>query len=251
MGMFNYLLLNTICPRCGVGAEMEADFRFGLKDLTRYRIGDQLRWDGMGVKTPETRPEDGNYDDEAYVVCPHCERDFWITVSVRKDIIVGAIVDKTKQPYISDEFIQQPEQVTSPAIQSEWNPIAYAKKMRRSTSAVSAFFLIDSLEAIQKCIQWLSLLRPYHMPDMENSRYFKDVHEIYEAGRVVMNFDCEFKLLWENKDYPGRLRCHFVDKGRYEIELWLPGVLANEVADKFTDGHDGFFCAFMSPAFYD
>ena len=59
---------------------MEAEFRFGLRDLSRYRIGDQLRWDGNGVKTPETRPEGGNYNDEAYVVCPHCERDFWLSI---------------------------------------------------------------------------------------------------------------------------------------------------------------------------
>lgn len=89
---------------------MEADFRFGLRDLTRYRIGDKLHWDGMGVKTPQTRPDGGNYDDEAYVVCPHCERDFWLIVSVREDIIVGATIDSTKQPYISDESLQQSEQ---------------------------------------------------------------------------------------------------------------------------------------------
>lgn len=89
------------------------------------------------------------------------------------------------------------------------------------------------------------------MPDMENSQYFKDVREIYESGKVVINFDYDFPLTWQGKEYPEKLRCHFLDKGRYEIELWLPGVVANEVADQFKDGHDGFFCAFMSHAFYD
>jgi hypothetical protein len=250
MAVYNYLLLNITCPRCGVEAEMEAEFRFGLRDLTHYHIGDQLRWDGMGVKTPGAHPEDGNYDDEAYAVCPHCKRDFWLAVSVRKDIIVGATVDTTKQPYISDDDVEP--QVTRASVQSEWNPVAYAEMMRKSTSPpVSAFFLIDSLEAIQRCIQWLSILKPYNMPDMKNSQYFKDVHEIYESSKVIMNFDYDFSLLWQGKEYPEKLRCHFFDKGRYEIELWLPGVVANEVADKFTDGHEGFFCAFMSHAFYD
>ena len=111
MSMYNTLLLTITCPRCGAEAEMEADFRFGLRDLTRYRIGDRLPWEGMGVKTPEKRPEGGNYDDEAYAVCPDCERDFWLTVSVRNDVIVSAAIDNTKQPYISDEPLQQEEQV--------------------------------------------------------------------------------------------------------------------------------------------
>jgi hypothetical protein len=249
MTLFNYLLLNVTCPRCGTEAEIEAEFRFGLMDLTHYHIGDRLRWDGRGVKTPKTRPDEGNHDDEAYAVCPHCERDFWLTVSVREDILVGAKVDTSKQPYISDDKKQL--QATSPTLQSGWNPIEIAEKMRRSTSDVSAFFLIDSLKSIQKCIQWLALLKSYHMPDMKDSRYFKDVHEIYQSGKKIMNFDYEFKWLWRETDYPGRLRCHFLDKGRYEIELWLPGMLGNEIADKFKDGHEGFFCAFMPPAFYD
>jgi anaerobic selenocysteine-containing dehydrogenase len=103
MAVFNYLLLSITCPRCGIQVEVEAEFRFGLRDLAHYRIGDKLHWDGMGVKTPESRPDKGNYDDEAYVVCPHCERDCWLTVSIRNDIIVSATVDTTKQPYISDD----------------------------------------------------------------------------------------------------------------------------------------------------
>jgi hypothetical protein len=114
MGLFNYLMVNAICPRCGVEAEMETEFRFGLKDLTRYLIGDQLRWDGIGIKTPETRPEGGNYDAEAYVVCPHCDRDFWLIVSIKEDIIASAVINTTRRLYISDEFSpQQQEQVNS------------------------------------------------------------------------------------------------------------------------------------------
>ena len=208
MSVYNYLLLKIICPRCGIEADMEAEFRFGLRELTYYHIGDRLQWDGMGVKTPETRPEEGNYNDEAYVVCPHCERDFWLNVSVRNDIIVSATVDPTKQPYISDD--EKQVQATSPTVQTKWDPFAYAEMMKKSTSPpVSAFFLIDSLEAIYKCMQWLSNLKPYNMPDMENSQYFKDVYEIYESGKVVINFDHDFSLVWQGKEYPEKLRCHF------------------------------------------
>jgi hypothetical protein len=132
-----------------------------------------------------------------------------------------------------------------------WDPNAYAEQMKRSTMPVSAFFLIDSLEAIAMCEQWLSLLGAYNMPSMEDSDYFASVREIYESGAKVMNVDYDFTLHWKDQQYSAMLRCHFFDKGQYEIELWLPGVIANDIGDKFADGHAGFFCAFMPPGFYD
>jgi hypothetical protein len=439
MGLFNYLIFNTVCPRCGLEGEIEAEFRFGLKDLSRYRIGDQLRWDGMGVKTPEIRPKGGNYDDDAYAVCPHCEKDFWLNVSVRQDIITNVEIDNTREPYITDEAFQQETQsgaleyaglnynvgktepiiivrrfpyeepyhthlefvvsngtfggstdiycgvqdiqeigealqkfparigdeycykygsedpevsfyryfvlraytidsvghcaiqllinlntkepdegkcqfsiraeaasvnrlgklfedfsklehlefrwslkesglfqeyqlsdvpsaiaskvrtfqnfsstpIRSSNMQDGWDQTAYAEKMKKSTWDVSAFFLIDSLEAFSRCTQWLSILKPYNMPDMEHSQYFNDVLEIYKSGRDVINFDYDFVLFLGKKEFKQRLRCHSAGKGKYEIELWLPGVIANEIADKFKDGHEGFYCKFMPPAFYD
>ncbi len=143
MALYNYLVLNIICPRCGIKAEMEAEFRFGLRELTHYHIGDELRWDGMGVKTPETRPDEGNYDDEAYVVCPLCERDFWLTVSVRKDIIVGASVDTTKQTYISDNDRQPP--ATGPTVQSKWDPMAHAEMMKKKDFTSCFCVFLDRL----------------------------------------------------------------------------------------------------------
>lgn len=82
---------------------MEAEFRFGLRELTQYRIGDRLQWDGLGVKTPSVRPENGNYEGDAYVVCPLCERDFWLVVTVKNDVLVDARIDTTRKPYISDD----------------------------------------------------------------------------------------------------------------------------------------------------
>lgn len=157
---------------------------------------------------------------------------------------------KPKQEIVA-EMSSPNTPMTQESMKRSWDPVAYAETMKKSTSPVSAFFLIDSLDAIPRCKQWLALLKPYNMLDMEHSKYFDDVREIYESGREIINFDHDFRLHWQDKDLQGLLRCHFVDKGRYEIELWLPGVIANEIADKFNDGHNGFFCAFMPPMFYD
>jgi hypothetical protein len=86
---------------------------------------------------------------------------------------------------------------------------------------------------------------------MQDSQYFKEVRDIYSSRQKVVNFDYDFMLHWQGNEYPEKLRCHFFDEGRYEIELQLPGVVAHELADQFKDGHEGFFCAFMSHAFYD
>lgn len=105
MGLHNYLLLELTCPRCGKTAEMEAEFEFGLMELTQYRLGDRLQWDGLGVKTPPVRPENGNYENDAYVVCPQCERDFWLVITVKNDVIVEAKIDATRKPYIPDDLM--------------------------------------------------------------------------------------------------------------------------------------------------
>jgi hypothetical protein len=132
-----------------------------------------------------------------------------------------------------------------------WDPKAFAEEMKRSTRPVSAFFLIDSLVAIARCKYWLSLLTAYNMPSLEESDYFARVREIYESGAKVMNVDYNFTLRWDTQEHSAGLRCHYFDKGQYEIELWLPGLIANDIADTFSDGRRGFFCAFMPPAFYD
>src|SRR6476620_7486258 len=96
-------------------------------------------------------------------------------------------------------------------MKSGWDADAYAEQMKRSTSPVSAFFLIDSLEAIATCTHWLAHLTAYNMPSMQDSPYFKKVRAIYESQQAVMNVDDSFTLLWENQVYP---RCTPLSLGR-------------------------------------
>ena len=106
MGMYNLLKINLKCPHCGVESEMEAEFRFGFKNLDIYHLGDKLRWEGAGISTPRKQPLDGNYTDEAYVECPNCHRDFWLTVRVLHDVISSATIDLSKKGYIPALTIQ-------------------------------------------------------------------------------------------------------------------------------------------------
>ena len=126
----------------------------------------------------------------------------------------------------------------------------YAEENKQKTLPVSAFFLIDSLDAIEKCKEKLAILKRYNMPNIEDLSFFEKVYEIYEAEKEELHFIKVFKLRWGNEEYPARLRLSFLDKGRYEIELWIPGVIANDAQDMLGDGYNGFFCGFMPPAFY-
>jgi hypothetical protein len=102
--MYNILKVTMRCPRCGKTAAMAAEFRFGLLNLDTYQLGDTLRWNdrGRGLRFPKQRPINGDYSGEAYIVCPVCDQDFWLTVTVNSDRIERADIDLSKPGYISN-----------------------------------------------------------------------------------------------------------------------------------------------------
>lgn len=134
---------------------------------------------------------------------------------------------------------------------SGWNPEAFADEMSRGTFPVSAFFLIDSAEAIETCARELERLAPYGMPGLADSDYFRELRAAYAAGReVIGRVYFQVLLRWDGCEYGAAIRYHSFDQGRYEVELVLPGVIANDARKMFSDGHRGFFCGFMPPSFY-
>jgi hypothetical protein len=100
MAIYNILELALSCPRCGNNVNIEAEFRFGFRNLERYHIGDKIQWKGSGVSKPKQRPQGGNYEGEGYSECPICHKDFWISMKVRNDILVDAEVDVSRDGYI-------------------------------------------------------------------------------------------------------------------------------------------------------
>ncbi|MFV8751695.1 hypothetical protein ACNOYE_14215 [Nannocystaceae bacterium ST9] len=47
------------------------------------------------------RPPLGDMQTDGYVVCPNCENDYFVIVSVKRDIIVAVEIDSTRQGYIT------------------------------------------------------------------------------------------------------------------------------------------------------
>ncbi len=99
MSVYNTLTTQAVCPHCGVESTVEAEFRFGLRELIHYQLGDRLTWEGRGVRTPNRRPEGGNYVGEAYTECPNCGESFYVLIHVESDILVRTETDWDREDY--------------------------------------------------------------------------------------------------------------------------------------------------------
>lgn len=96
MGMFNYLRFEAKCPFCKEFVQFEAEMRIGYLNLDEYKIGDKVRWNNSNHKI---KPKNRNLVAEGYVECSKCNKDFWIDIIVKEDII-SAINVSDKKGYI-------------------------------------------------------------------------------------------------------------------------------------------------------
>jgi YD repeat-containing protein len=80
-------------PQVLFGAhKTEVEFKFGLMDVIEYRISDMLDWGKErkgGVRFPKVPPADGNYAGECYAVCPVCDKDYWVDITVSDNVIAA------------------------------------------------------------------------------------------------------------------------------------------------------------------
>jgi hypothetical protein len=133
-----------------------------------------------------------------------------------------------------------------------WNPDGWAARMRKSMTYVSAFFLIDSVHAVEHCHQAFASLMNRDIAQHEDCEYFQRVRNIYITSKEVVNFDHEFYFGWNGQKHRILLRVHSVEPGKYEAELQMPGLIAATMEEQFGTGEDGkFFCAFMPHSWYD
>lgn len=102
MGLHNLVELTDVeCPRCGARhARLETEARLGWLRLDRYALGDTVVWaerSAQGIR----RPEGGHGEFEAYAECPACNKDFWLCLTVRSDVLVRFEVDVAREGYIA------------------------------------------------------------------------------------------------------------------------------------------------------
>jgi hypothetical protein len=228
----------------GIYQTIDGDFKAFDKGVTPHWLFIRA-WDGCGFYFETDDPQIKELMKNEFSGFEQTEE-----VYQPKYPYINFFINQPKPESTSQVYPAQPPMEVTPQV-GYWDPAAFAEQNKKNIALVSAFFLIDSLDAINKCTKWLSLLKRYCDPNLDFTKYFLDVHEIYELNRKVYNFDFEFRLYWENKELQGFLRCHFISTGKYEIELLLPGTIANEISKDFKDGQEGFCCAFMPPMFYD
>ncbi len=92
MGTHNTLHVEVECPHCCETRQQEAETFFGLGNLLDYSIGSLVQWIPRKLPQNGGRPPGGNLDDEGYVVCSICDRDFFVDVSIVDDKIVDVEV---------------------------------------------------------------------------------------------------------------------------------------------------------------
>jgi hypothetical protein len=81
---------------------MTVDLYFGFRDQLSYKLGDKCRWTSSPLVKNGGRPAEGSLDGEGYTVCPLCQKDFFVIVAVRNDIIEGAQPNFARKPLIPD-----------------------------------------------------------------------------------------------------------------------------------------------------
>lgn len=100
MSTHNILHTNLKCPRCSEQSFHKVEVFFGYGNLIDYSVGDLYQWRPRKAVQNGGRPPSGNMDGEGYTECPICQKDFYLKVLVRDDILVGVEPDMTKKPHI-------------------------------------------------------------------------------------------------------------------------------------------------------
>ena len=79
---------------------MEIELFFGdTRGMSICAIGEPYQWIPQKAVQNGGRPKNGDLDGEGYCECPLCQRDFFVRVRVRGDILEGVQVNNEKPGY--------------------------------------------------------------------------------------------------------------------------------------------------------
>jgi uncharacterized protein (UPF0212 family) len=101
--LINLVKAAVSCPRCGEGVTVAVEVPLdGAGPRNSYSVGDVVRWSLSATPSYEGRPSLGTISVEGYVVCPSCDRDFFVDVVVVGDVIQEVRPNLTKPGYLGN-----------------------------------------------------------------------------------------------------------------------------------------------------
>lgn len=128
------------------------------------------------------------------------------------------------------------------------------EEARAGTNPVSAFFLLTSEAGIPVLVEKLRTLQRYGITDQQCDAVANLAKELFRRYTPADSFRESVNDLWYDVDGVrcwGRVQIRNIPGRGFEVELELPGILAETTPALCGDGHTGFWTAFMPPAFYD
>lgn len=167
MSLYNILQISLTCPRCGSVVETTVDCHFGfVSEMADLKIGDRYPWDERRPPQGGGRLEGGTMDGEGYMECPLCQKDAFLRVLVRNDVIVGVEPDAEKSGYL-------PVETAAPAFDKKkmprkWNPgchVLHVASASQTEQSIARF-------AGGRNLRSFMTQRPNHLPDQSAVRPF-------------------------------------------------------------------------------
>jgi len=100
VSIHNNVMAEVGCPQCGRSAVQQIEGWFGDRNLYEYTVGDRVKWVPRRAPQNGGRPELGTAEAEGYFVCEGCGADWFVKISIAKDVIAGIEIDESRAGYI-------------------------------------------------------------------------------------------------------------------------------------------------------
>ena len=93
MAVHNHVIFPGVCPPCSFAGEFEAEIHFGDVALKHLVPGEH-------VDPPPHTHLTGPETVDGYVVCPSCEKDFWLEVFFEATLLTGFKLQTQRPGYL-------------------------------------------------------------------------------------------------------------------------------------------------------
>ncbi|MBO6933817.1 MAG: hypothetical protein JJ863_02540 [Deltaproteobacteria bacterium] len=104
MATYNFHRAEITCPWCYRAHTFQLQFKLGRGGLNDYAVGDRIEYVGLAPVHEGGRPPNGDWDAEGHGECPSCERDFFVDLAVRGDVLVGADRTSVRKAFMAGDL---------------------------------------------------------------------------------------------------------------------------------------------------